>query len=326
MKLKVPGEKLKKAQTVGQRPSEPRESVSERNVSLGREDDCHVARNPTSTTVLQVPTERPLQSTGQGSSVIRGPVPTITRGQGRAPMVNQLPGAMERQSLLTHEPEVVIESDASLTGWGVACQEARTGGPWSPEETQFHINCLEILAAFLAIRTIMHEGHLLIDNTTAVAYINHQGGTVSPMATDCQGRMDVVPREGHHNKSPISTRSGECEGRQRVQSDAGPLRLDAELSDLSGDTGPVGQSPSNAPERAGGNSANDRTSVANTALVPEPVRPVDRLPKVDSSGGRGEHSLGNSSVTSSSSSATASRVAYLKQRYSSESLPYSICP
>ena len=116
-------------------------------------------------------------------------MPTITRGQGRAPMVDQLvPGAMPI-NLLTHEPEVVIESDASLTSWGAACQEARTGGPWSPEETQFHINCLEILAAFLATRTFMKDRRdtsvlLLIDNITAVGYSNHQGGTVSPMATE----------------------------------------------------------------------------------------------------------------------------------------------
>ena len=69
------------------------------------------------------------------------------------------------------------------------------------------------------------------------------GGNSVPYGNrDCQGRMDVVPREGHHNKSPISTRSRECEGRQRVQSDAGPLGLDAESSDLSGDTGPAGPS------------------------------------------------------------------------------------
>ena len=206
MKLKVPGEKFKKLR---QSVRGLLNQVSERNVSLGREDDCHVTRNPTSTTVLQVPTERPHQSTGQGSSIIRGPVPTITRGQGRAPMVDQLPGAMEWQSLLTHEPEVVIESDASLTSWGAACQEARTGGPWSPEETQFHINCLEILAAFLATRTFMKDKRdtsvlLLIDNTTAVAYINHQGGTVSSMETEiakdlwhsCQPSRDALDSPG----------------------------------------------------------------------------------------------------------------------------------
>ena len=51
-----------------------------------------------------------------------------------------------------------------------------------------HINCLELLAATLAVKTFAKGQtvkHLLLylDNTTAVAYINHLGGTVSPQAT-----------------------------------------------------------------------------------------------------------------------------------------------
>lgn len=99
---------------------------------------------------------------------------------------------MERwngKSLLVHQPDQVIESDASLRGWGAASQGTLTGGPWSPEEQQYHINCLEILAAFLAIRTFVKDQSditvlIRIDNTTAVAYINHLGGTVSPQATE----------------------------------------------------------------------------------------------------------------------------------------------
>ena len=93
------------------------------------------------------------------------------------------------KSLLVHQPELTIESDASLRGWGAASRDVQTGGPWSPEEKQYHINCLEILAAFLAIKTFMKNRTdttilILIDNTTAVAYINNLGGTVSPRATE----------------------------------------------------------------------------------------------------------------------------------------------
>ena len=213
---------------------------------------------------------------------------------------------------------------------------------------------------------------LLIDNTTAVAYINHQGGTVSPMATEiamdlwmwCLERDITIKAQylpGVENvradseSRVIQDRSDWMLNRQifqAIQAQLGPVDLDLFASRLTAQLpqylswrpDPLAlatdallqdweglrayanppwnllgmQSPSKGPERAGGSSANDRTSVANTALVPEPVRPVDRLPEVDSSGR--EHSLGNSSVASSSSSATASRVAYLKQRYSSESL------
>ena len=88
------------------------------------------------------------------------------------------------KTLLRSEIDLVIDSDASLRGWGAACQDQRTGGPWSAEEENMHINCLELLAATLAVETFTKDRTglsvlLRIDNTTAVAYINNLGGTVS---------------------------------------------------------------------------------------------------------------------------------------------------
>ena len=85
---------------------------------------------------------------------------------------------------LRSEIDLVIDSDASLRGWGAACQEQRTGGPWSAQEGNMDINCLELLAATLAVQTFTKDRTglsvlLRIDNTTAVAYINNLGGTVS---------------------------------------------------------------------------------------------------------------------------------------------------
>ena len=59
----------------------------------------------------------------------------------------------------------------------------RTGGPWSNREKQQHINCLELLAAMLALQTFTKNLNdvsilLRLDNSTAVAYINNKGGTV----------------------------------------------------------------------------------------------------------------------------------------------------
>ena len=86
--------------------------------------------------------------------------------------------------ILAKEPDLVIESDASTLGWGASCQNINTGGPWSAQEKTNHINCLELLAATLALKTFVKNQTgvsvlLKIDNTTAVAYINNQGGTVS---------------------------------------------------------------------------------------------------------------------------------------------------
>ena len=80
--------------------------------------------------------------------------------------------------------DLVIDSDASLEGWGVCCSRQRTGGLWSQRERSMHINCLELLAATLATKTFAKSKTaisilLRIDNTTAVAYINNLGGTAS---------------------------------------------------------------------------------------------------------------------------------------------------
>ena len=88
------------------------------------------------------------------------------------------------RTILAQEPHMVIESDASKLGWGASYQGISTGGPWSAQEKSQHINCLELLAATLALQTFVKNERdvsvlLKIDNTAAVAYINNQGGTVS---------------------------------------------------------------------------------------------------------------------------------------------------
>ena len=44
--------------------------------------------------------------------------------------------------LLTPKPDLVIETDASTVGWGSSCQNSQTGGLWSCQEREMHINCL----------------------------------------------------------------------------------------------------------------------------------------------------------------------------------------
>ncbi|XP_065185967.1 uncharacterized protein LOC135816795 [Sycon ciliatum] len=89
------------------------------------------------------------------------------------------------KQLLLAKPDMVIETDASTIGWGASFNNVRTGGPWSPQERHMHINCLELLAASLAIKSYAKDAtdvviHLKMDNTTALTYINKLGGTVSP--------------------------------------------------------------------------------------------------------------------------------------------------
>ena len=92
------------------------------------------------------------------------------------------------KTLVRQKETVVIRSDASLQGWGAVCNSTRTGGPWSQEEQEMHINCLELLAATLAVQSFLKDQAdvsvlLQLDNQTAVAYINNLGGIVSPQLT-----------------------------------------------------------------------------------------------------------------------------------------------
>ena len=78
---------------------------------------------------------------------------------------------------------MVIESDASNSGWEACSNNLTTGGQWSASETLLHINAKELLAAYLALKTFARDKRgthirLKIDNITAVYFINRRGGTV----------------------------------------------------------------------------------------------------------------------------------------------------
>ena len=83
--------------------------------------------------------------------------------------------------------EMVITSDASKMGWGATYGNLSTNGHWSKQEA-LHINVLELKATFLAVQAFLKNQlnlavKLRLDNTTAVTYINNQGGTSSASLT-----------------------------------------------------------------------------------------------------------------------------------------------
>lgn len=90
--------------------------------------------------------------------------------------------------ILTDTYACEIFSDASTTGWGAACETESASGPWSMEERTQHINYLELLAAFLALKVFAKDARncqilLRIDNSTAISYINRMGGVQYPHLT-----------------------------------------------------------------------------------------------------------------------------------------------
>ena len=59
--------------------------------------------------------------------------------------------------LIRGREQILISSDASLQGWGATCSGTQTGGPWSELEKTWHINCLELQAASLAVQTFLRD-------------------------------------------------------------------------------------------------------------------------------------------------------------------------
>lgn len=76
---------------------------------------------------------------------------------------------------------VEIFTDASRSGWGASCGGERASGEWNAEELTWHINALELRAAFFGLLCFAKQissAEILfrIDNTTAIWYINRMGG------------------------------------------------------------------------------------------------------------------------------------------------------
>jgi hypothetical protein len=76
---------------------------------------------------------------------------------------------------------VSLATDASLTGWGAVMSGHPARGLWSGCHLTWHINWLEMLAVFRALRHFLPDlrgHHVLVrtDSTSVVSYINHQGG------------------------------------------------------------------------------------------------------------------------------------------------------
>ena len=81
------------------------------------------------------------------------------------------------------QPDLSIDTDASMQGWGAYLGDHTIGGRWLPEE-QNHINVLELRAINLALHSLgkvmdVHV-HIRTDNMTALHYVSKMGGVKSP--------------------------------------------------------------------------------------------------------------------------------------------------
>ena len=82
--------------------------------------------------------------------------------------------------------DIYIQSDASLISWGALSGILSASGRWSQNESEHHINYLELLASFHALQCFVSNSRsihvrLAVDNSAAVAYIDNMGGVRSPL-------------------------------------------------------------------------------------------------------------------------------------------------
>lgn len=86
-------------------------------------------------------------------------------------------------------PDLVIQTDSSLLGWGFVIDGEESGGRWTKEEKVLHINALELKAILFALQALKEKVKnkhvkVLSDSTTAVHYITNFGGCKSPDCND----------------------------------------------------------------------------------------------------------------------------------------------
>ena len=53
--------------------------------------------------------------------------------------------------IIQHQSFAIMKTDASKKGWGAFCQGIPTGGEWTSEEKENHINILELKTGKLAL-------------------------------------------------------------------------------------------------------------------------------------------------------------------------------
>ena len=87
-------------------------------------------------------------------------------------------------ALALPQPELMLFTDESDTGWGASLGDDQLSGLWSRDASIFSINHRELLALFLAVRGFLHHlcgrsFSLFTDNTTVLSYLRKEGGTRS---------------------------------------------------------------------------------------------------------------------------------------------------
>ena len=145
--------------------------------------------------------------------------------------------------------DLVIHTDASHLGWGGGnSRQHLHRGRWSPEESQQHINVLELKAAYLAIQAFTRIGNhdrpiSTCASTTPQRWnISTRGGgehTLTVSVSDSTGTVVLCPQDQILGDSNTYSRNSQCRCRYGISSIQPQGGMDIGLPDISEDSGSV---------------------------------------------------------------------------------------
>ena len=201
--------------------------------TIYREAECNIPSSISSPTFLSSPTERPQSALLRGSQNYETLLLLSQESREEIQWWQQRLSMWNGRTLLKHRQQLVIQSDASLTGWGAVCEGVRTGGPWPPEEQRFHINCLELTAAILAVRAFCQGSIRNIDSLT-VRQSDSRGlcqssrwHSVAAASETGKDSLAVGSSARHYAVCPAHSRGEQSSGRCGVQGDSRSPGLEA---------------------------------------------------------------------------------------------------
>lgn len=132
------------------------------------------------------------------------------------------------RTILTMEPDLTIESDASNQA---SYQDTSTGSSWTTQEKTWHINCLELLTATLALKTFVRKQGCVStaqdrQHNSSCLYQQSRRNSIQRTGLPSLRPMDVVSGEEHSHPSAAHTRNTEPHGGQGVENHGRSIRLE----------------------------------------------------------------------------------------------------
>ena len=90
---------------------------------------------------------------------------------------------------------MILTTDVCPRGWRAHCQNKSTQGRWIYQQTKLHINALELLAVWKALKVFQHiiSQHVVLvqtNNSIVLHYINKSGSTKSVLL--CQTTWNMM--------------------------------------------------------------------------------------------------------------------------------------